>query len=298
MELEVNSMVVSMTGYGRGFCENERLRVQVEVKTVNHRFCEFNIRMPRQLLVLEDKIKKQLGSYMRRGRAEVFITVEGDGLIHKKLAVDWSLLDQYMTSLNTISTNYHMHPNISMQTVPHLEGVFLIQEEQTNSNELETLITSAVQQAGEQLKSMRIEEGLQLKKDILQQIDKLQTAANQVIQYAPLVIQQYQDRLRQKMEEFTSGLVDETRLLNEVAIFVDKADINEEITRLNSHINQVLTTLDSEEAKGRKLDFLLQEMNREVNTIGSKANDSRIAMEVVEMKSLLEKIKEQIQNIE
>lgn len=287
-----------MTGYGRGFCENERLRVQVEVKTVNHRFCEFNIRMPRQLLVLEDKIKKQLGSYMRRGRAEVFITVEGDGLIHKKLAVDWSLLDQYMTSLNTISTNYHMHPNISMQTVPHLEGVFLIQEEQTNSNELETLITSAVQQAGEQLKSMRIEEGLQLKKDILQQIDKLQVAANQVIQYAPLVIQQYQDRLRQKMEEFTSGLVDETRLLNEVAIFVDKADINEEITRLNSHINQVLTTLDSEEAKGRKLDFLLQEMNREVNTIGSKANDSRIAMEVVEMKSLLEKIKEQIQNIE
>lgn len=291
-------MVVSMTGYGRGFCENEHLRVQVEVKTVNHRFCEFNIRMPRQLLVLEDKIKKQLGSYMRRGRAEVFITVEGDGLIHKKVAVDWSLLDQYMTSLDAISTNYHMHPNSSIQTVPHLEGVFLIQEEQTNSNELETLITSAVQQAGEQLKSMRVEEGLQLKRDILQQIDKLQTAANQVIQYAPLVIQHYQERLQQKMSEFTSGLVDETRLLNEVAIFVDKADINEEITRLNSHINQVLTTLDSEEAKGRKLDFLLQEMNREVNTIGSKANDSRIAMEVVEMKSLLEKIKEQIQNIE
>lgn len=287
-----------MTGYGRGFCENEHLRVQVEVKTVNHRFCEFNIRMPRQLLVLEDKIKKQLGSYMRRGRAEVFITVEGDGLIHKKVAVDWSLLDQYMTSLDAISTNYHMHPNSSIQTVPHLEGVFLIQEEQTNSNELETLITSAVQQAGEQLKSMRVEEGLQLKRDILQQIDKLQTAANQVIQYAPLVIQHYQERLQQKMSEFTSGLVDETRLLNEVAIFVDKADINEEITRLNSHINQVLTTLDSEEAKGRKLDFLLQEMNREVNTIGSKANDSRIAMEVVEMKSLLEKIKEQIQNIE
>ena len=298
MELEVNRMVVSMTGYGRGFCESENVRVQVEVKTVNHRFCEFNIRMPRQLLVLEDKIKKQLSSYIRRGRAEVFISVEGDGLIHKKVDVDWSLLDQYMTNLDAISANYHLHPNSSIQTIPHLEGIFLIQEEQTNSNELEVLILSAVQQAGEQLKNMRIAEGLQLKKDILQQIEKIQASAEEVAQYAPLVIQQYQERLQQKMAEFTSGLVDETRLLNEVAIFVDKADINEEITRLNSHLSQVLITLDNDEQKGRKLDFLLQEMNREVNTIGSKANDSRIAMEVVEMKSLLEKIKEQVQNIE
>ncbi|MGM9928905.1 MAG: YicC/YloC family endoribonuclease [Bacillus sp. (in: firmicutes)] len=291
-------MVISMTGYGRGSCETENLRVQVEVKTVNHRFCEFNIRMPRQLLVLEDKIKKQLGTYIRRGRAEVFITVEGEGLIHKMVDVDWMLLDQYMTNLETISTKYQMHPNSSLQTVPHLEGVFLVKEQQANSSEIETLIQSAVEQAGEQLKNMREAEGLQLKKDILQQLEKLQTAADKVTQYAPIVIQQYQDRLRQKMAEFTSGLVDETRLLNEVAIFADKADINEEITRLKSHISQVLTTIEQPDSMGRKLDFILQEMNREVNTIGSKANDSRIAMEVVEMKSLLEKIKEQVQNIE
>lgn len=291
-------MVVSMTGYGRGISESENLRIIVEVKTVNHRFCEYHIRMPRQLLVLEDKIKKQLGSYIRRGRAEVFITVEGDGLIHKKLVVDWSLLDQYMNSLDIISNKYRMYPNNAPHTISQLEDVFIIQEEQTNSPEIEAHIINAVNQAGEELKRMRQEEGLQLKIDIQQHLNKLRETAEKVKGFAPIVIGQYRDRLQQRMTEFTSGMVDETRLLNEVAIFTDKADINEEIIRLNSHVSQVFATLNSNEAMGRKLDFLVQEMNREVNTIGSKANDSNIAIEVVEMKSLLEKMKEQIQNIE
>ncbi|WP_042350435.1 YicC/YloC family endoribonuclease [Bacillus massiliigorillae] len=291
-------MVVSMTGYGRGISESENLRILVEVKTVNHRFCEYHIRMPRQLLVLEDKIKKQLGSYIRRGRAEVFITVEGDGLIHKKLVVDWSLLDQYMNSLDIISNKYQMHPNNTPHTVSQLEDVFIIQEEQTNSPEIEAHIMSAVNQAGEELKRMRMAEGTQLKIDIQQHLDKLKETAEKVKSLAPIVTQAYRERLQQRMTEFTAGMVDETRLLNEVAIFTDKADLNEEIIRLNSHLAQVYASLNSNEAIGRKLDFLVQEMNREVNTIGSKANDSNIAIEVVEMKSLLEKMKEQIQNIE
>lgn len=291
-------MVISMTGYGRGESQSENLLVIAEVKTVNHRFCEYHIRMPRQLLVLEDKVKKQLASYIRRGRAEVFISIEGEGLIHKELQVDWSLLDQYMNSMNSITDKYSLHPNNLPHMISQMEDVFIIKEKQVDTSEVEMHIMNAVREAGEQLKAMREEEGLLLKKDIQQQLKKLQVTVEKVKTYAPIVIQQYKDRLQQKMTEFTSGLVDDTRLLNEVAIFTDKADINEEITRLNSHISQFISTIERNEAMGRKLDFLVQEMNREVNTIGSKANDSKIAIEVVEMKSLLEKIKEQIQNIE
>ena len=291
-------MVVSMTGYGLGMSESERLKVRVEVKTVNHRFSEFHIRMPRQLLVLEDKIKKLLAAYIRRGRAEVFISIDGEGLLTKRLEVDWALLDQYMSHLNEFTYKYHLHPNDDLQNITHLEGIFHIHEEQTNTNEAEELILEAVKQAGEQLLAMRKAEGIRLQEDIAEQLKKLADTVDQVKEYAPLVLEQYKQRLQTRMTEFTSGIIDETRMLNEVAVFTDKADINEEITRLKSHLSQVFATIESDTAIGRKLDFLVQEMNREVNTIGSKANDAKIASQVVEMKSLLEKIKEQVQNVD
>ena len=291
-------MVVSMTGYGLGTSESERLKVRVEVKTVNHRFSEFHIRMPRQLLVLEDKIKKLLATYIRRGRAEVFISIEGEGLLTKRLDVDWSLLEQYMTHLNEFTYKYQLHPNDALHNITHLEGIFQVHEEQTNTSEIEQLIMDAVKQAGEQLKDMRKAEGLRLQEDIVEQLNNLAHTADQVKEYAPKVLEQYKLKLQTRMTEFASGIIDETRMLNEVAIFTDKADINEEITRLKSHLSQAYATIDSDAAIGRKLDFIVQEMNREVNTIGSKANDAKIASEVVEMKSLLEKIKEQVQNIE
>ena len=291
-------MVISMTGYVLGTSESDRLKVRVEVKTINHRFSEFNIRMPRQLLVLEDKIKKLLATYIRRGRAEVFISIDGEGLLTKRLEVDWSLLEQYMSYLNEFTYKYHLHPNDALQNITHLEGIFHIHEEQTNTSEVEDLILEAVKQAGEQLLAMRKAEGLRLQEDIAEQLKNLTDTVNRVKEYAPLVLEQYKLRLQTRMTEFASGTIDETRMLNEIAIFTDKADINEEITRLKSHLSQANTTIESDAAIGRKLDFLVQEMNREVNTIGSKANDAKIALEVVEMKSLLEKIKEQVQNIE
>ncbi|MBD3106786.1 YicC family protein [Bacillus sp. AGMB 02131] len=291
-------MIVSMTGYGLGTSESERLKVRAEVKTVNHRFSEFYVRMPRQLLVLEDKIKKLLATYIRRGRAEIFITIDGEGLLTKRLEVDWSLLDQYMSHLNEVTYKYNLHPNDALQNITHLEGIFHIHEEQTNTSEVEELVMEAVKQAGEQLLAMRKAEGMRLQEDIAEQLKNFSDAADQVKEYAPLVLEQYKQRLQTRMTEFASGIIDETRMLNEVAIFTDKADINEEITRLKSHLSQVYETIESDAAIGRKLDFLVQEMNREVNTIGSKANDAKIASQVVEMKSLLEKIKEQVQNIE
>jgi uncharacterized protein (TIGR00255 family) len=291
-------MVVSMTGFGRSSIGNGQINVNVEIKTVNHRFTEFYFRMPRQLLVLEEKIKKTMSEYFRRGRAEIFVTVDGDGLINRKLQLDWNLLDQFFSEMEKVKEKYGLDDKPSIGDIVHIENIFTVEEEQTDSSELEEVVLDAVRNAALQVKKMRMEEGQVLKADLEEQLKKISTIVEYVKEFAPNVIEAYKQRLQQKMNEYTSGLVDETRLLNEVAIFADKVDINEELTRLQSHIRQFTKTLEDEGLIGRKLDFLVQEMNREVNTIGSKANDATIAGSVVEMKSTLEKMKEQVQNIE
>ncbi|WP_374721924.1 YicC/YloC family endoribonuclease [Peribacillus tepidiphilus] len=291
-------MVVSMTGFGRSSIGNGQINVNVEIKTVNHRFTEFYFRMPRQLLVLEEKIKKTMSEYFRRGRAEIFVTVDGDGLINRKFQLDWNLLDQFFSEMEKVKEKYGLDDKPSIGDIVHIENIFTVEEEQTDSSELEEVVLDAVRNAALQVKKMRMEEGQVLKADLEEQLKKISTIVEYVKEFAPNVIEAYKQRLQQKMNEYTSGLVDETRLLNEVAIFADKVDINEELTRLQSHIRQFTKTLEDEGLIGRKLDFLVQEMNREVNTIGSKANDATIAGSVVEMKSTLEKMKEQVQNIE
>ncbi|WP_153124151.1 YicC/YloC family endoribonuclease [Peribacillus tepidiphilus] len=291
-------MVVSMTGFGRSSIGNGQINVNVEIKTVNHRFTEFYFRMPRQLLVLEEKIKKTMSEYFRRGRAEIFVTVDGDGLINRKLQLDWNLLDQFFSEMEKVKEKYGLDDKPSIGDIVHIENIFTVEEEHTDSSELEEVVLDAVRNAALQVKKMRMEEGQVLKADLEEQLKKISTIVEYVKEFAPNVIEAYKQRLQQKMNEYTSGLVDETRLLNEVAIFADKVDINEELTRLQSHIRQFAKTLEDEGLIGRKLDFLVQEMNREVNTIGSKANDATIAGSVVEMKSSLEKMKEQVQNIE
>lgn len=291
-------MVVSMTGFGRSRSESEQFSVTVEIKTVNHRFLEYNIRLPRQLLNIEDKIKKKIGEYVSRGRAEVFITIEGAGIFKSKINVDWDLLDEYFQSIKTIHERYHLEGEVSLKDLLNREDFISIEEEDKGNEELEKTVIRATENAVGQLRQMRMIEGEALQKDVEGHLLKLNEKVLKLRSYAPTVVQQYSDRLRKKMEEFTNGLLDEARLVNEIAIFADKADISEELTRLQSHIGQFQKNMKLSGPVGRKLDFLLQEMNREINTIGSKANDSGVATEVVEMKSLLEKMKEQIQNIE
>ncbi|PLR77579.1 YicC family protein [Bacillus sp. V3-13] len=291
-------MVVSMTGYGRSRTESSHVAVTVEVKTVNHRFCEFSIRMPRELLKLEDKIKKKLGEKIFRGRAEVFVTIEGEGIVNRKLHVDWKLLDQYYQYITKIKEQYGFDGQMLLADIISREGVLTLEEQQSDNEELESLVLRAAGEAAAQLRKMREAEGAALERDISAHLKKLAERTGQLAELAPAVVSQYRARLEKRIEEFGSGQIDEARLLAEVALFADKADINEELARLNSHIQQFAETILLDEPVGRKLDFLIQEMNREVNTIGSKANDAAIAKEVVEMKSLLEKIKEQIQNIE
>lgn len=287
-----------MTGFGRSQKESNDFSITVEIKTVNHRFCEYHIRMPRQLFKIEDKIKKQLGEYVQRGRVEVFVTLEGSGAVHRKVNIDWSLLEEYYQYIQQIKKKYELQQDISIHDLLQREEWLQFEEVESKNEELVDLVLVAVEEAAIQLLTMRTSEGKELESDIRHQLTSLEGIIEQLKQYSPLVVSHYRERLAKRMKEFLSGSFDEQRFMTEVAIFSDKADINEELTRLNSHIQQFEETLKLKEPIGRKLDFLLQEMNREVNTIGSKGNDSKIAKEVVELKSLLEKIKEQIQNIE
>jgi uncharacterized protein (TIGR00255 family) len=291
-------MVKSMTGFGRSQKDSNDFSLTVEIKTVNHRFCEYHIRMPRQLLKVEDKIKKQLTEYIHRGRVEVFVTLGGNGLVHRKVNIDWLLLDEYFQYIVKVKEKYNIPNDITIQDLLQREEWLQIDEVDAGNEELEKLVSLAVKEAANQLLAMRVSEGKELENDIRKQLITLEGNSKRVKQLSPLVVSQYSERLTKRMNEFVTGALDEQRLITEVAIFADKVDINEELTRLQSHIRQFEDTLLNPEPIGRKLDFLLQEMNREVNTIGSKVNDSRIAQEVVDMKSLLEKVKEQVQNIE
>jgi len=296
--MDVFWMVVSMTGFGRGTVETEQLGVTVEIKSVNHRFCEFHIRMPNQLLKIEANLKKSLATHIKRGRVEVYVTLDGQAAVNRGVKIDWELLNQYFRYINEVKDKYGLSGEVTLSELVNRPELIQIEEKDTENEFLESLVLKALSLAIDELVQMRIREGKALELDVKRNIEHLQARSYKVRQFAPIVVEQFRDRLTKKMNEFVGGQLEETRILTEVAIFADKADINEELTRLESHIEQFLTILQLSEPIGRKLDFLVQEMNREINTIGSKANDSKIAMEVVEMKSLLEKVKEQVQNIE
>lgn len=296
--MDVYEVVVSMTGFGRSKVDSPQFSVTVELKSVNHRFREFSIRMPRQLMKIEGKIKNKISEHISRGRIEVYITLHGEGAINRNVQIDWELLHEYYGALEKISDRFGINEEININHLLKREEFIIIEETDVGNEELESSVFLAVEQAVLRLKEMRIAEGKILKKDIISYIELFEGHVTQLFEYAPSVVKQYKQRLHKKIAELAVEQVDENRLLTEVVIFADKSDISEELTRIKSHLGQLLQTVKLDEPIGRKLDFLLQEMNREVNTIGSKANDALIGKEVVEMKSLLEKVKEQVQNIE
>lgn len=292
-------MIFSMTGFGRSTQESGPYRVYVELKAVNHRFNEMSLRIPRSFLHLEDKIKKKIQSFVQRGRVEGFFTIEGEGLTTRTLNVDWELLNQYVDALNNVKNQYSIDEEIKLSHLLKREELFQIEEKQEEDlAEVELLILHAVEEATLELVQMRKLEGEALQKDLLTYIEMFETKLQDLLTMAPLVIEQYRERLEKRVKDFQEGQIDENRLLTEVVLFTDKADISEELTRLSSHCKQFLQSLEIAEPVGRKLDFIIQEMNREINTIGSKANDKQIAQVVVELKTILEKMREQAQNIE
>jgi uncharacterized protein (TIGR00255 family) len=291
-------MVLSMTGFGRSNKQFLDYNVMIEIKTVNHRFSEFNIRMPRHLVIIEDKIKKTINEFIHRGRIEVFILIEGDNTTHRKLHIDWNLLDDYYQFISHLKNRYELSTQIDMKDLLNQTDIVSIEEKVTENEEIENLVLLAAKESLQSVMEMRTIEGKELQKDIVSNLEQFHQNLLKITELAPLVIQQYKNRLEKKINDFTNGLFDESRVLTEIAIFADKVDINEEITRLESHILQFRNILGLDGPIGRKMDFVIQEMNREVNTIGSKANDSTITAQIIEMKTTLEKMREQVQNIE
>ncbi|ATO36501.1 MULTISPECIES: YicC/YloC family endoribonuclease [Geobacillus] len=291
-------MVYSMTGFGTSTKKTDRLMVTVEMKSVNHRFCEISIRLPRQWLVFEDKIKKAISPYVRRGKVEVFVTIAGEGLVKRKIHIDWDLLAQYWAGLQEAAKRFSLDGNVTTAELLRLNGAVEVVEEEGGNEEIEPLLLAAVDEAARALMAMRQQEGKALVADLRARLHEIEAGVTAIEQRAPLVVEQYRERLARRLREWVPAAVDEARLLTEVAVFAEKADINEELKRIRSHLMQMADALETDEPVGRKLDFLVQELNREVNTIGAKANDSVIAAQVVEMKSALEKMREQVQNVE
>jgi uncharacterized protein (TIGR00255 family) len=293
-------MINSMTGYGRASNQLQNTVITVEVKSVNHRFSDVSVRMPKVFLFLEEEIKKEVQKQLHRGRIEVFLTVEGQEINEKQVNLDKNLLKQYIELINTSANEHNLTGKLTVDLLIHIPELFSVTEKEENVAAYEKIIISTVHEATTKCLEMRAAEGNALLNDISNRIHIIEGIIADIKLLSPQVIAYYHEKVKKRLEDFIGKEfeIDESKLLTEVALFAEKADISEELTRLNSHCQQFLEIAKEIGAVGRKLDFLVQEMNRETNTIGAKANDFRISQHVVSLKSELEKIKEQVQNIE
>ncbi|QHS22192.1 YicC family protein [Virgibacillus sp. MSP4-1] len=293
-------MVKSMTGYGREIAAIGETRITVEVRTVNHRFLDLSIKMPKMLLYIEEKMKEQARLFFSRGRIDVMVSIEGEGLVNRNINIDWDLLDQYIEKLSSIQNHYQLSGSVRVQDILKLEDAFSIVEQENTSSNFEDVLLRTCDTACKKALEMREHEGNALYNDLKQRIQFVQTVVQRLEKQRDIIMEEYRQRIRQRMEEYLNEeLHDERKMMQEVALLAEKGDITEEVTRLFSHIHQFLSTLEQvDEPIGRKLDFIVQEMHREVNTIGSKSNDGDLSQWVVSIKSEVEKLKEQIQNVE
>ncbi len=289
----------SMTGFGRAELEREGRKLTVELKSVNHRFNEVNVRYPRELAPLEERIKRFVTAHVSRGRIDIFVTYayQGEGLY--QVRVDKDLAVAYYNGMRDLAQAVGVPANVSLTQLASLPDVVKVERQADDLDMVWAIMEEALSSALHQLVTMRRHEGQRLADDIDMRLKTIDGLVRQIADRAPLVVEEYQRRLRERIKELLGAVqVDEARLMTEVALFADRSAITEELVRLHSHQDQFGATFTSDEAVGRKLDFLLQEMNREVNTIGSKANDLAIGSLVVSLKAELEKVREQIQNIE
>jgi len=292
-------MIRSMTGFGRGNCEKDGKSFTIEIKSVNHRYFETNIRMPRVLIAFEDKIRKIIGEKVKRGKLDVFVTQGNYDKDDAYANLNEKLAESYINCFRVLKDKYNLQDDISVSQIARLPEVITLKQKEEDISETFEQIEQSLKEALEALLFMREREGEKLLEDVIIKCDIINGLVQKVKERSPFVFYEYKGKLTQRLIALHKEVeFDETRVAMEVAIFADKAGIDEEIVRLNSHIHQMRETLILDEPIGRKLDFIIQEMNRETNTIASKANDLEILNTVINMKSEIEKIREQIQNIE
>ncbi|MBE6082426.1 MAG: YicC family protein [Tissierellaceae bacterium] len=293
-------MIKSMTGFGRGESSDGIHSFTVEIKTLNHRYNDIVIKMPKHIGYLEERVKKIIKKYIIRGRVEVYINLEYINETNVDINVDIPLAKSYKSALERVAEELNIEEKVTLDNIVSIPEIIKIQRKEEDEEVIWNCLKPAVEDAVDYIMNMRIKEGEELKKDVLLKINNFKEIIKSIEKKAPFIVNEYKEGLRKRVSELLGDEfnLDEEKLMNEVVFFADKSNINEEIVRLYSHINQFESSLELNESVGRKLDFLIQEMNREINTIGSKVNDIEVNSCVVEAKSELEKIREQVQNFE
>lgn len=291
-------MVRSMTGYGRGEAKGSSMTVTVEMKSVNHRFFECTVKCPRQFAFLEDKLKGYLQSRISRGKIDVFVTYDATGS-SDTLEINEEFATECINNLKLFAKKNKIKNDISVSNLLKIDGVMSVTHKKLDEKEAEALGIEAAALACDAFINAREAEGARLKEDIISKVNNLLGYVQQVESLSPDTVREYRERLEQKMRELLdSANIDEQRLLTETAVFADKVAVDEETVRLRTHVSHLIDLLEEGGVIGKKLDFIVQEMNREANTTGSKCQNAEITKIVVDMKSEIEKIREQIQNIE
>ncbi len=292
-------MIKSMTGYGRAEKVFQDKNIIVEAKSVNHRFLEIVLRTPSALFPMEMDYKKKITERFKRGRIEVFIKFEGEGADTAKVNLNMEIARGYFNVLNRLREEFDLESPVTLKTLTAFRDIFTPPAETEIGSDCLCEVENSFLEALEILAAMRQGEGLVLLQDMQMRLKMIDGVLNDIAVRAPQVVSEYQKRLSERIKELTEGFaLDENRLAQEVAIMAERTDITEEIVRLRSHLGQFEVLLHSDESEGRKIDFLLQEMNREINTIGSKVGDVDITRHVIDVKSELGKLREQAQNIE
>ena len=292
-------MIKSMTGYGKSTLEINSRKYQVEIKSLNHRYLDISIRMPKQLSYLEETIKQQISSKISRGKIDVFISWENNSIEGRTIKINTALAKAYIEELRKLAKEENLSDNIEVNDIAKYPNVLIVQENQEDET-IKNEIIEVVNKAVNNLVEMKQNEGIKIAEDLQKRLDYIQEEVNKVKEFSTGLINEYIVKLEERIKELlpNNQEIDKNRLMQEIVIYADKCSIEEEVTRLNSHIGQFKEFLKSDETVGKKLDFIIQEMNRETNTIGSKSNNLNITNGVIDMKTEIENLREQVQNIE
>lgn len=289
----------SMTGYGKGVSKRDGKTITIEIKTVNHRFLDCNIKLPRNFLFVEDRVKKAVSSAISRGHVDLYLTYEQSSTDEGAYTVDLELANNYLTAVRQLENGTGLANDVTLSTLLRVGDIVTRQQSVEDEDLLAEMSLEAASEALVNLKVMREKEGQSQKADIASKLDTIEACLDRIKEFAPKVVEDYRALLNARIAEVVEpSLVDKQRLATEVALYADHCAIDEEITRLSTHISNMRSLLEATEPVGRKMDFLVQEFNRETNTIGSKANDMRITKEVLAIKNEIEKMREQAANIE
>jgi len=292
-------MIKSMTGFGRGEAISNNRHITIEMKSVNHRYCDINIRMPRKLIFLENTLKNLIKEKLERGKIDVFINYENIDENTSNILYNESLAAEYMKYFEQMSVKFEINNDMNVSSLSRYPEVLKLEEQEDDEELLQQLVFEAMGKTIDDIANTRITEGQMLKNDIKDKLDEMLGYVSTLKEIAPAVIDDYRTKLTLRISELMDQtLLDKDRLAMEVVVFADRSCVDEEIVRLESHIKHMKDTLNAKESVGRKLDFLAQEMNREANTILSKANNISVSNQGIDLKTLIEKIREQIQNIE